>query len=209
MKLSNLSIRNGTGKLADGNGLFIIRKDRAGKWVYRFTLRCQADQPKHDPTFAEMVDIVFDMKRDGLRGDGKRGRWRSPLDLHVNPKIGQKPMSQITKLDIRDAIKPLWKKHRPTAEKAAQRTLIVVREAQLQEVDCDPVTVDIGIRMLGEHIHKVQHIPATPWQEVPDLHRRLEERGGPSAMCIQWIILTLVRADAAKGARVSEIEGDI
>lgn len=164
-------------------------------------------------TFAQMVNIVFEMKRAGLRGDGQRGRWLSPLKKHVIPVIGRKRMSEIKKTDIRDAIKPLWGVKHETARKAVNRTRIVFREAQFMEVDCDPLTVDIGVRMLGEHIHQVQHIASTPWQDIPDLYRKLGdlylETESQPALCLQWMILTLVRSNAARGARVEEVDGDV
>ncbi len=87
----------------------------------------QAKLDRADPTFAEMVDIVFDAKRDGLRGDGKRGRWRGPLDRHVIPKLGRKRMSTIQPIEVRDAISPIWRTKHPTAIKAVNRTRIVFR----------------------------------------------------------------------------------
>ncbi|WP_412509493.1 Arm DNA-binding domain-containing protein [Roseovarius sp. SYSU LYC5161] len=35
-----------------------------------------------DPTFAEIAEMVFEACKAGLREDGERGRWWSPLRLH-------------------------------------------------------------------------------------------------------------------------------
>lgn len=161
-----------------------------------------------DPSFAEMVGVVFDARKDGLRGGGKRGRWRSPLDLHVVSKIGGKRISQITQRDIYNALKPIWRTKHPTAIKAFNRTRIVFREARLMGFECDPFTVEAAERMLGEVHHMPEHIPATPWQDIPALYAKLPKTTA-SGLCLRWMILTLVRADGCRGARVSEVEDGI
>ncbi|MGR3481681.1 tyrosine-type recombinase/integrase [Salipiger marinus] len=167
-----------------------------------------AARDRHDPTFAEMVDIVFEAKKDGLRGGGTRGRWRSPLDTHVIPKIGTRRMTELSQLDIRDAIKPIWRSKHPTAEKAIQRTRIVFEEARFAGIVCDPFTVDAARRMLGEVRHETQHIASTRWQDVPALWTKLDPQRS-AGLALRWMLLTLVRFDGCRGARVSEIDGDI
>ncbi|MGR3452862.1 tyrosine-type recombinase/integrase [Pseudooceanicola sp.] len=167
-----------------------------------------AERDKIDPTFGDMVDIVFEAKKDGLRGGGVRGRWRSPLDIHIIPKIGRRRMSQLHQTEIRDALQPIWRKKHPTAEKAIQRTRIVFREAQLMGIACDPFTVDAAERMLGEVRHVTQHIAATPWQEVPALWPKLDPNTA-SGLCLRWMLLTLVRADGSRKAVTDEVDGDV
>ena len=167
-----------------------------------------AERDKDDPTFADMVDVVFEARKDSLRGGGARGRWRSPLDHHVIPVIGKRRMSELHRTEIHQALAPIWRTKHPTAIKAFTRTRIVFLEAQAMGFGCDPIVVDAAKRMLGEVRHEVEHIPATPWQDIPDLWSKLDPDTA-SGLCLRWIILTLVRGDAARAARVSEIEGDV
>lgn len=166
------------------------------------------ERGRSDPTFSEMVSIVFEARRASLRGDGVRGRWRSPLDIHIVPKIGQRRISTLHQSDIKDALQPIWKTKHPTALKALERTRIVFREAQAMGMDCDPFVVDAAQRMLGVVRHKVSHIEATPWEDIPALFARLRTDIS-SHLCLRWMILTLVRSDGCKGARVSEIDGPV
>ena len=165
------------------------------------------DRDREDPTFAEAVTIVFEARKDGLRGGGERGRWRSPLDLHVIPQIGRKRLSELHQTDIRDALKPIWRKMPPTAEKAFERIRIVLRECRLIGYDCDPFIADAARRMLGEVRHVVKHITATPWQEIPALYARLPHSA--TGDCLRLIMLTLVRMEAARGAEHSERDDDV
>lgn len=161
-----------------------------------------------DPTFAEACDLTFEAIRAGLRGDGTRGRWRSPLDIHVIPKIGRRKVSQLTQTDLHDAIKPIWKTKHETASKAIERIKKVLTHSRLSGADVDPFIVEAAKHMLGIHDHKVQPITATPWQAVPALFQRLD-KDIPSYMALQWTILTVTRGDSARGARFSEIDGDV
>lgn len=67
----------------------------------------KAELNRHDPTFSELADMVFEAKKASLRGDGTRGRWRSPIDLYMIPTVGRKRGSQITQRDIVDALRPI------------------------------------------------------------------------------------------------------
>lgn len=166
-----------------------------------------AERDKMDPTLAEAVTLIFEARRDSLRGGGDRGRWRSPLDLHVLPKIGRKRLSELNQHDIVTALKPIWRTKHPTATKAIERLRIVLRECRLTGHSCDPFTADAAARLLGAVQHQPQHIPATAWQDIPALYARLPE--SVTGDCLRLMILTAVRMDAARGARAAEIDGDV
>ena len=160
---------------------------------------------REDPTFEEMAETVFEARKASLRGDRVRGRWFSPLKIHVIPKIGRKRMSEIHQRDIHAAIKPIWKTKHETADKSLARTKIVFQQARLMGYDVDPFTVDAARHMLGHHDHQVQPIEATPWQDVPALFASLNKNVS-SHLSLRWTILTVARGDGVRGARFDEIE---
>lgn len=166
------------------------------------------EQEKSDPTLSEVTSIVFEAMKAGLRGNGTAGRWRSPLDLHVLPKIGHIPISKIHQTDIRDALSPIWKIKHPTAEKAIQRLGKVFKSAHLMGLACDPYTVDAAKHMLGEVYHVTQNHPSCAWQDVPALYAQLDKKGSIH-WALRFLMLTCVRIGAARQARYSEIEGDV
>ena len=49
---------------------------------------------------------AFESRKAELKGDGKAGRWFSPLELHVLPKLGRVPIADIDQRDIRDVPGP-------------------------------------------------------------------------------------------------------
>jgi len=168
----------------------------------------RADRDKADPTFAELAQSVFEAHKATLRGDGERGRWLSPLRLYVLPKLGRMRVSQVAATDIADALRPIWRSKHPTAEKAWQRTRMILREGRLMGYPCDPFVADAAQRMLGAVLHKTRSITATRWQDMPALYARLGD-GSPVQQCLRWMMLTLVRLDGCAGARVREIDEDV
>jgi integrase len=166
----------------------------------------KAEAERHDPTFSELTDMVFEAKKATLRGDGTRGRWRSPIDLYMIPALGKKPGSQLTQRDLVDVLKPIWKTKQPTAVKIVNRTRIILRSAKRMGFPTDPDIVDSAKEILGVVHHEAQHMASVEWQDIPALYARLPQTVGGD--CNRWIILTCVRIEAARGARVSEIDFD-
>ena len=68
-----------------------------------------AEMNKTDPTFSELSLMVFEAKKASLRGEGARGRWYSPIEIHLIPKFGNKHVSQIHQRDVINALRPIWK----------------------------------------------------------------------------------------------------
>ena len=167
-----------------------------------------AEIERRDPTLESLARDVLAARAATLKGAGKAGRWLSPLERHVFPRIGRKPVSEIHQTHIKEALAPIWHTKHPTAEKAVHRLRIVFRQGKLMGFDCDPFTVDAAMHMLGHVDHQPEHIAATPWQEVPALFDWLTGRG-TSAACLQLMLLTAVRGMAARGARFDEIDGDV
>lgn len=167
-----------------------------------------AEIEKDDPSLSRLAADVLEARKESLRREGKSARWLSPLDRHVLPKIGNKPISTIHQSDIRAALAPIWKSKHPTAEKAIQRLRIIFRQGRLMGFNCDPFTVDAAQHMLGMVVHTAEPIAATPWQDIPALFARLEGRS-TTASCIRFMALTLVRAAGCRGARFDEFDGDV
>ncbi len=64
---------------------------------------------------------AFESRKAELKGDGKAGRWFTPLELHVLPRLGNVPVSDIDQTDIRDTLAPIWHDKADTVRKALNR----------------------------------------------------------------------------------------
>ena len=163
---------------------------------------------RKDPTLREAAETVFEARKATLRADGERGRWFSPIRIHLLPRLGPKRLSQIHQTDIRDALKPIWASKHATAEKAIQRLRIIFAQSKLMGYPCDPFTVDAAQHMLGAVKTAPVGIASTPWQEVPALYARLSS-GSMSHQVLRMIILTCARSESVRGMKFSEIDGNI
>ena len=185
-------------ELASGRDPIVMREERRAAEI--------AERDRSDPTFAELVQIVFEARRDTLRAGGERGRWLSPLQVNILPRMGRARASEISRHVIADALRPIWRTKTPTAEKSLRRIRLVLREGNLMGFRCDPIESDAAARILGDVRHVATPIASTRWQDIPDLYERLGE--GELADCLRFLILTAMRTEACAGARICEIEGD-
>ena len=64
------------------------------------------ERAKADNTLRKIAEEAFEARKAELKGDGKAGRWFSPLELHVLPKLGRVPIEEIDARDIRDTLGP-------------------------------------------------------------------------------------------------------
>ena len=151
---------------------------------------------------------AFESRKAELKGDGKAGRWFSPLELHVLPKLGKVPVSQIDQRDIRDTLAPIWHTKADTARKAMNRLGICLKHAAALGLDVDLQATDKAKALLGKSRHKVQNIPALPWQDVPAFYQSLNE-GTATELALRLLILTAVRSYPLRFLHLDQIDGDV
>ena len=151
---------------------------------------------------------AFESRKADLKGDGKAGRWFSPLELHVLPKLGRTPITEIDQRDIRDVLALIWHSKSATAKKAADRLNIVMKHGAALGLNVDIQAVEKAKALLGRQRHTVQSIPSLPWQDVPAFYATLEE---PTIahLALRLLILTGVRSRPIRFLRLDEIEEDV
>ncbi|MBJ3784007.1 DUF4102 domain-containing protein [Devosia sp. MSA67] len=77
----------------------------------------------------DIAPDAFEARKADLKDDGVAGRWYSPLQLHILPKLGDTPVGELDQADIRDALAPIWHTKAETAIKALNRLAICIRYA--------------------------------------------------------------------------------
>lgn len=147
---------------------------------------------------------AFEVRKAELKGDGKAGRWFTPLQLHVLPKLGEVPVAEIDQIDIRDTLKPLWHTKAETARKAMNRLGIVLTHAAALGLDVDLQAVDKARALLGKSTQKSGNIPAMPWQDVPVFYATLAD-GSITHLALKLLILTGVRSAPLRHMREDQI----
>ncbi len=96
---------------------------------------------------------AFESRKAELKGDSDAGRWFSPLEHHVLPKLGKVPVADINQTDIRDTLAPIWHSKAATAEKALGRLRICMKHAAALGLDVDMQATEKARALLGKHTH--------------------------------------------------------
>lgn len=151
---------------------------------------------------------AFESRKAELRGDGTAGRWFSPLELHVLPKLGMVPVAELDQRDIRDTLAPIWHSKADTARKAMNRLSICIRHAAALGLDVDLQATDKARALLGKQRHIAENIPALSWQDVPAFYQSLDG-GTIGELALRLLILTVVRSKAVRFMHLDQIAGDL
>jgi integrase len=163
---------------------------------------------REDISLAILTADAFEARKAELKGDGLAGRWLSPLTLHVLPKLGKVPVTDLDQRDIRDTLAPLWHTKADTARKALNRLSIVLKHAAALGLNVDLQATEKAKALLGKSRHVAKNIPAMAWRDVPEFYASLEE---PTLthLALRLLILTGVRSSPLRNFRIEQIDGDI
>ncbi|MGW9945266.1 integrase [Rhizobium leguminosarum] len=132
---------------------------------------------------------AFESRKAELKGDGKAGRWFSPIENHILPKLGKKPVGEIDQINIRDALSPIWHRKAEAARKALNRLDIIMRHAAALGQEVDLQATDKARALLGQQRHQAKNIPALPWTEVPGFYASISD-GTVTHLALRLLILT-------------------
>lgn len=163
---------------------------------------------REDVSLAVITADAFETRKAELKDDGVAGRWLSPLMLHVLPKLGKVPVTDLDQTDIRNTLAPIWHDKADTARKALNRLSIIMRHAAALGLDVDLQACDKAKALLGKSRHEAKHIPSMPWQEVPEYYHSLEEPT-PANLAMRLLILTGLRSKPIRNLRLDHIEDDV
>lgn len=163
---------------------------------------------REDVSLAIITADAFEARKAELKGDGTAGRWLSPLTIHVLPKLGRVPVTDLDQRDIRDTLAPIWHVKADTARKALNRLSIVLKHAAALGLDVDLQATEKAKALLGKSRHVAKNIPAMAWADVPTFYTSLQE---PTLthLALRLLILTGVRSAPLRTLRLDQIEGDV
>jgi len=163
---------------------------------------------REDITLEILTADAFESRKAELKGDGAAGRWLSPLTIHVLPKLGKVPVTDLDQRDIRDCLAPIWHTKADTARKAMNRLSIVLKHAAALGLDVDLQATEKAKALLGKTRHVPKNIPAMVWADVPGFYASLEE---PTLthLALRLLMLTGLRSAPLRTIRLDQIEDDV
>ncbi|WP_144755053.1 tyrosine-type recombinase/integrase [Bartonella saheliensis] len=152
---------------------------------------------------------AFESRKAELKNDGKAGDWLSPLKLHILPKLGCLPVSEITQTEIRNVLAPIWHIKAGTARTALIRLNLCLKHAAALGLNVDLQATEKARALLGKQRHKVQNLPAMDWREVPAFYQTLCEASTLTQLALRLLILTGVRTNPLCHIHKDQVDGDI
>ncbi len=72
-----------------------------------------------------------------MKNEGTAARWLTPLTLHVFSKLGDVAITELTQIDIKECLSPIWKTKNETASKVLSRLNIAIKHAAARGIDVD------------------------------------------------------------------------
>ena len=181
---------------------------RQGKDAIKERERQRREAERNLHILSDIAADAFESRKADLKDDGKAGRWFTPLELHVLPKLGRTPIADIDQTDIRDTLAPIWHDKADTARKAMNRLNICFQHAAALGLDVDMQATQKAKALLGKQRHTAKNIPAMDWRKVPSFYQSLGG-GGVTELALQLLILTAVRSFPLRNIHESQIEGDV
>lgn len=167
-----------------------------------------ADKKARSNLLADVAETAFKARKSQLKDDGKAGRWFSPVSLHILPKLGKVPVTELRQTHIADTLSPIWHEKAATAQKALGRLQIILKHAAAMGLDVDLNVTAKAQALLGQSRHVVKNIPAMNWREVPAFYASLDA-GTPVQLALRLMILTGARTSSVRLAKGEEFDGDV
>ncbi|WP_375707158.1 tyrosine-type recombinase/integrase, partial [Bartonella sp. AA126HLJHH] len=130
---------------------------------------------------------AFESRKAELKNDGKDGDWFLPLRLHILPKLGCLPVSEITQTEIRNTIAPIWHTKAVTARRALIRLNLCLKHAAALGLDVDLQAVTKAQALLGKQRHKIKNLPAMDWKDVPAFYKTLCQTTNPTQLALRLL----------------------
>ena len=161
------------------------------------------------PTFAQAVEKVIAIHEPTWR-DGARSAeiWRSSLSAYAMPRLGRKPVNQITTADVLAVLVPIWSTKRETARRVRQRIGAIMKWAVAEGYREDNPAGDAIGAALPKNTTPQKHQRALPHDEVGAALRKVRgSKAWPTTkLAFEFLVLTAARSGEVRGARWEEID---
>ncbi|MEJ6011456.1 tyrosine-type recombinase/integrase [Novosphingobium aquae] len=171
--------------------------------------RNRAKRPVHCLTVKAAIKGCFEAKQAELKGDGVAGRWMSPLEVHVIPKLGKLAIESVDQHELVKLLEPLWHTKPEAARKIMNRMNMTLKHAAALGLAVDLQATMKAKALLGKQRHDVEHIPSLPYVDAPKFYQWLGTKAGVSARALRFLMLTCARTSEVRLARFDEIKDGV
>lgn len=166
-------------------------------------------QKLRDKTFIECAKVVISNKTRELKNEKHIGQWSSTLETYIYPILGNLTISSITKVDIAEALKPIWIEKNETARRIRGRIETIFDYAKAMgyfEGDNPAVWKGNLEPILGNLKQESRSHSSLPYEKVAEFIHHLRQKNGISPKALEFAILTACRSSEVFGAKWDEID---
>ena len=173
--------------------------------------KTERSKPTSIPTFSVIAYDVIKMKQESLTNAKHQAQWQSTLEVYAFPKIGNRPVNEITVNDIHDLLKPLWKAKTETASRLRGRIEKVFDYAIVKQMlpPPNPAVWKGNLSVLlpqKSKVAEVEHHPALRLEDTQRWWAELQQRDGIGAFALRFLTLAASRSGEIRGMHWDEIE---
>jgi integrase len=165
------------------------------------------------PIFETLTMEYIEAHAGEWRNAKHKQQWRNTLATYAFPIIGKVPVDQIQLDHILKILQPIWSTKTETASRVRQRmeNVLDAAIAMGHRTTSNPALWKGNLKPLlsdPSKAKKVEHHPALPYAELPNVIAELQEVEGLSARALLFTILTASRTNEVLQARWPEFDLD-
>lgn len=166
-------------------------------------------QQLRNKTFMECAKVAIANKTRGLKNEKHIRQWSSTLETYIYPTLGNLIIGTITKVDIVEALKPIWIEKHETAKRIRGRieTIFDYAKAMGYFEGDNPAEWKGNLEpILGNLKQESRPHPSLPYEQVARFIQHLRQKKGISPKALEFAILTACRSGEVFGATWQEID---
>lgn len=162
-------------------------------------------------TFAECVTAYAEAKLAEFKSEKHRRQWLSAIERLAMPVLGDMPVQEIGKMDVRRMLEPHWRERTVTAKKLRGQVEAVLTWATVaghREGD-NPAAWRNNLKELlpsPNKVAKAGHHPAVALGDLARWWKALAQREGTAARALEFIALTAARSGEVRGMTWEELD---
>jgi integrase len=158
-------------------------------------LAARETRTKAGISFEEAARRVHKTRSGGWRNGKHQDQWITTLENHVFPRIGNKPVAQVTRGDVVELLEPIWLEIPETARRVKQRIGNVIDWAVGAGIREHGIEMKLVERALPRHSAGLNHFAAVKAADMPAFIQALAlSTPGPVVRAaIELMILTASR----------------
>ena len=161
-------------------------------------------------TFGEVALRYMAGHEKTWRNAVHRRQWHQTLEVHGR-SIWKKPVAEINTADVLEVLRPLWAEKTETARRLRGRIEKVIDAAKVEGLRSgeNPARWVGHLALILPKPNKLAargHHAALPWQDLPAFLAKLRRRSAPSALALEFLILTAARSGEVRGMQWREID---